>query len=143
MLGRAGTALATIALALGAAAEGETDGDRGAPAAGRHADVCELRGADRSRTPSVRCMGCHDGSAGASIDYRMVPDGTGMSHPVEVDYGAAHARRPDRFAPPETLPREVPLVGGRIACTSCHDGSSPDPKRVARVADLCLACHRM
>ena len=143
MLGRAGTALATIALALGAAAGGETDGDRRTPAAARGAEVCELRGADRGRTPSVRCMGCHDGSAGPSVHYRTVPDGSGMSHPVEVVYGAVHARRPDRYAPPESLPREVPLVGGKVACTSCHDGSAPGSKRVAQVRDLCLACHRM
>jgi hypothetical protein len=38
---------------------------------------------------------------------------------------------------------DVPLVDGKVACTSCHDGASPHPKRAVDPANLCAACHRM
>ncbi len=88
-------------------------------------------------------MACHDGSAGAPIEFRMGPDATGMSHPVEVDYAATVARQPDRYHPAAALPPELPLVNGKVACTTCHDGASPDPKRVVAVPRLCESCHRM
>ncbi len=159
MPGRAGVILAAAALALGAgaaAADGAGSGwlwdPRAAPpatpregqltAAGRASmGPCELDGASRARTPSIRCMACHDGSAGATVSFQMSADGRGMSHPVEVDYGAAVARDPAHYHPQATLPREVPLVNGKVACTSCHDGASPDPTRVAMVPHLCASCH--
>jgi hypothetical protein len=88
-------------------------------------------------------MSCHDGSAGERIGFQMRADGRGMSHPVTVDYGAVAAADPQHYRPPATLPAEVTLVRGRIECTTCHDGASRDPKRVATVRDLCLACHRL
>jgi hypothetical protein len=66
-----------------------------------------------------------------------------MSHPVDVDYAAVVARQPDRYEPPSRLPREVPLVEGKVTCTSCHDGRSPDAKRVVALESLCTSCHRM
>jgi predicted CXXCH cytochrome family protein len=66
-----------------------------------------------------------------------------MSHPVEVDYGQAAARQPGRYAPPESLPKDVPLVQGRIECTTCHDPAAPTVMRVVEQPRLCFACHRM
>ncbi len=162
---RAGGILAAAALSIGAAvaaAEGGAEGGgpwdpHGVPAripgsagsaglteAGRASmGPCELEGAERSTTSSMRCIACHDGTAGPAVAFQMAPDGRGMSHPVEVDYGAAVARQPDRYHPAATLPPEVPLVNGRITCTTCHDGASPDPKHVAIPRRLCESCHAL
>jgi hypothetical protein len=95
---------------------------------------CELARSDRTRTPSSRCLGCHDGSAGSTL---------GPSHPVEVDYATASARSPGRYVPAALLPAEVTLVAGRVACVSCHAQASPHPKRAVEPATLCTACHRL
>jgi predicted CXXCH cytochrome family protein len=126
-----------IAVALGAAGTALPE-DRATPGG-----TCELSRVDRRSTPSQACMTCHDGSAGALIGFRMAADGRGMEHPVTVDYAAAAAAHPDHLRPASALPAEVPLVRGKVECTTCHDGASPDRKRVATVSDLCLACHRM
>ncbi|HET8542163.1 MAG TPA: hypothetical protein VFL83_19960 [Anaeromyxobacter sp.] len=142
MMGRRWIAVAAVTASLGAAAMESAAGDRGAPGS-PPPTVCELRGADRARTSSLRCMACHDGGSAPMIAFQMSADGRGMSHPVEVDYAATAARHPERYHPPASLPRDVPLVRGRVACTSCHDGASPDPKRVAVVPLLCESCHRL
>jgi hypothetical protein len=131
MRARWGAALAAAALAASAGARA-ADGD-----------TCELGRADRRTATSRACMACHDGSAGREIGFQMSADGRGMSHPVEVDYGAAAAAHPGQYQPATALPAEVPLVGGKVECTTCHDGASRDPRRVAAVRDLCLACHRL
>ncbi len=155
MLGRAGAILAAAALSLGASAAAAGGGglwDSHAPvrfptegAVTRQArasdGVCELQGADRATTSSARCLGCHDGSVAAAIELDTRPGGIGASHPVEVDYAQAAARQPRRYHPAATLPREVPLVNGKVTCTSCHDGASPDPKHVAIGSRLCKSCH--
>ncbi len=158
MLGRTGVILAAAALSLGATPAGHGGlWEGGAQPQPQAAPVdsltaegrasrgpCELAGADRARTSSTRCIACHDGSTGAPIEFRMAPDATGgMSHPVEVDYDAASLRDPTHYHPSAALPREVPLVNGKVTCTSCHDGASPDPKRVAMVPRLCESCHAL
>lgn len=115
------------------------------PAAARagEAGACELSRADRRTTPSHACMSCHDGSAGTGVAFQMRRDAAGMSHPVSVDYRAAEAAHPGRYRPAGALPPEVPLVRGKVECTSCHDGASPDPRRVVAIRDLCVACHAL
>jgi hypothetical protein len=95
---------------------------------------CELGRADRARTPSSRCLACHDGAAAP---------GLGETHPVDVDYARASLRDPARFAPAAALPAEVTLVNGTVSCVSCHDAASPHRGRAVDPARLCLACHRM
>ncbi len=126
-----------LALAATVAAAGSA---RGAPAAKA---TCELARVDRARTPSHACLRCHDSSVGSAILSELRVDGTGASHPVGVDYARAAARSPTRYAPPESLPREVPLVNGKIECTTCHDASRPRPMRVDQSPALCTACHRI
>lgn len=106
--------------------------------------VCELQGAARARTPSTACMACHDGAAGPGVSFVMrAGNQPGFDHPVEIDYAQASARDP-RLVPPSGLPPELVLVQGRLACTTCHDGASSEPRRVAgRAMDLCTSCHRM
>ncbi len=133
MRARWGAALAA-ALAVAAGAQAENGG------------TCELsRVADRRLASSERCVSCHDGTGGTTIALQLHPTDGGpeTSHPVEVDYGAAWSREPRRYAPGAALPREVPLVHGKVACTTCHDGASPRPNHVAAVRDLCAACHLM
>ena len=48
--------------------------------------------------------------------------------PVEVDYGAAAARQPGRYHPAAMLPREIPLVNGRVACTDLFPHGQRDPQ---------------
>jgi predicted CXXCH cytochrome family protein len=107
--------------------------------------TCALAGADRARTPAASCMACHDGSAAQGISFQM-RSATGavvLDHPVDVDYASA-ALRDRRLVSPAMLPRELVLVGGRVACTTCHDGASRERAHTVRVrADLCTSCHRM
>jgi predicted CXXCH cytochrome family protein len=134
---RGGVALLAAAWILAGAGRWEV------PAAHRaSAGVCELGGADRARTSSARCVACHDGTVGTSVMFRTRVSGLlGYDHPVEVDY--ERARLHDRQLRPRAfLPRELVLVNGRIACTTCHDGAAATPGRVAvAAAALCTSCH--
>jgi predicted CXXCH cytochrome family protein len=105
-------------------------------------EVCELSGAHRARTPSIRCVACHDGTSAVGVVIGL-GGGSHGDHPVEVDYAASAARDPERYVPPAMLRPDVPLVDGKVACTSCHDGASTHPKRAVDPANLCTACHRM
>jgi predicted CXXCH cytochrome family protein len=116
----------------------------GAGGAGEGGDArCELSRLDRARTPSTACMQCHEGTAGAAVPSRMTVRGDGSSHRVGVEYAAAAARAPERYAPASALPPDVPLVAGRIECTTCHDGALATPHQVVAQPRLCLACHRL
>jgi hypothetical protein len=130
---------ARLRAALGAAAAFVVAGAR---AAGE--SPCELEGTIRRVTGSVSCLSCHDGSMGPSIS----PGGTAWSggvasHPVGIDYAAAANRHPGTYTPVSQLPQEIVLVGGKVECTTCHDGTSTLPRKVAGSSDLCLACHRL
>jgi len=103
-------------------------------------EVCELARVDRARTPSLRCVACHDGSSGMAVTIGPAGAGHG-DHPVEVDYAAVAARQPGRYVPLTQLPEDVPLVDGKVTCTSCHDGASRHPGRVVRAGSLCQSCH--
>ncbi len=157
MRARWGVAVVTAAaLAAASSARGaglwEGGAARRAPAATHGGPVgqawaegpCTLPRVDRATTTSHACVACHDGSVGPDIGFQMrAGGGGGMSHPVTVEYGVAAARSPAQYAPASALPREVPLVNGRVECTSCHDGASAAPKHVVEVAQLCNACHRL
>jgi predicted CXXCH cytochrome family protein len=131
MRARWGAALAAAALAASAGARAADGG------------TCELSRVNREATTTRGCLSCHDGSAGPGVGFKMGADDRAMSHPVEVDYAAAAAAHPGQYQPAAALPPEVPLVGGKVQCTTCHDGASPDRKRVVAVRDLCVTCHRL
>jgi predicted CXXCH cytochrome family protein len=143
MTGSLTIGLAAAALAAAGSASGGADASRahGGLAGGRGA-ICELSRMDRARTPSTACMQCHDGTAGPGVPAEMAGGG-GRSHPVGVDYADAAYRKPERYNPASSLPRDVPLVEGRIACTTCHDGALTTPQHVVQRPGLCLACHRL
>jgi hypothetical protein len=137
---------AGAAVAMGALAADWVDPPAGPrAAAGRigGSGACELLRADRARTPSHACMACHDGSAGTAVPGAGGGPRGEMSHPVAVDYAAAAARRPDSYEPPGRIPAAVPLVDGKVECTTCHDGRSPSAHRIVEHARLCTSCHRM
>jgi hypothetical protein len=99
-------------------------------------ETCLLRFARRSTTPASRCLACHDGSAARPFDHL-----SNGSHPVGVSYDAGSARIA-LLRPRAMLPAQVVLVDGEVACTTCHDGRSATPHRVAlSVGELCTACH--
>jgi hypothetical protein len=96
---------------------------------------CELARADRLRTPSSRCIACHDGAGAHSL---------GPSHPVDVDYARASARAPGRYeAPARLLPQDITLVDGKVACVSCHSAASRHRKHAVDPVRLCAGCHRL
>jgi len=139
---RRGAALAACAVAAALAgsvsARADPFGPADEPDDGAPDGGCELSRADRAHTPARRCASCHDGTV---ADDAVTP---GRNHPVGIDYAAARQRQPDQYS--AALPPEVPLVDGRIACTTCHDGASQARGRIASprgVASLCLACHRL
>ena len=106
-------------------------------------DLCELATADRAHTRSRSCLSCHDGSI-ASGRMARAHEGGG-SHPVDVDYLASQARRPG-LRPSGTLPPAVVLVGGRVACTTCHDPRSTErgkPAVTMSRSALCFGCHEI
>ena len=136
------------AAALGAeAARGEdARGAAGTPARSGYEETCELaRVSDRGKASSFRCVACHDGTTGAGDVFVMGRDGRGqsMSHPVEVDYGRAQLRDDRHYVPERLIPADVPLVDGKVACTSCHDPASRLAKHVVDPVRLCYACHRL
>jgi predicted CXXCH cytochrome family protein len=108
----------------------------------REPSVCALYRVDRARASSRECVSCHDGSISTPV-FRMNMPGKDFGHPVGVEYQAAWTRDPGGYS--GALPREVPLVDGKVACTSCHDGAARNPSRIVelrRGRDLCTACHR-
>lgn len=137
--GSAMTSLAWAALAAGTAALLATSARELDPLA----TPCTLEAADRAHTPSHGCIACHDGTAGplVSSSFRSGWRGHGGAHPVDVYYGDAWTEDARHFVPEPMIPSDVPLVDGRVACTSCHDGASPFPRHVVDPVRLCQACH--
>lgn len=71
---------------------------------------------ERARSArSGDCVGCH----------RTSSSGHARSHAVDVDYGAAAARRSALRPVAEVVRRGVFLPENELRCVTCHDGSSP------------------
>lgn len=118
------------------------------PAAGHGGTValgpCELRTADRRSTSSVRCLSCHDGTTAAAVALPGASRGLG-DHPVEVDYERSRGDGMP-LRPASELPPALPLVGGKVACTTCHAADSAEPGHTAMTmtrSAMCFACHAM
>lgn len=145
MGGRWALALSAAAVAAAVSAadwiDPPADGGTGVRDGGA-GEVCALRRADRARTPSRVCISCHDGSAGPAISL-FARGAARDSHPVSVDYAGVVARNPDKYEPGSRLPAAVPLVEGKVECTTCHDGRSTTKNRVVEHPQLCTACHRL
>jgi hypothetical protein len=79
----------------------------------------------------------------ASIPLGRATNGAWLSHPVGIDYAEAASRHPNEYAPASQLPPEIVLVGGKVECTSCHDGASSLRFKVAGNKEMCESCHRL
>jgi hypothetical protein len=124
------TILTSLLLLLGASLPGSVRGE-----IATDWRMCELRYVNRGTGVASRCLGCHDGSAGA-------PVATGHgSHPVEVSYVAALSQG-GGYRPVEEIERRnfVLAFGKVVTCTTCHDGRSRLHARTAST-EMCSGCH--
>ncbi len=130
----------------GAAVQAQLWGGRRAPEAPlvrpNASGSCIIGQVDPRHASTASCFSCHDGGVALALERRG-PQDPGTSHPVDVDYAAAYSRAPGKYVHPGVLPPDVPLVEGKVVCTSCHDPASTAPKHVARPQSLCNACHIM
>ena len=107
---------------------------------------------------SLECIGCHDAAVSPEDPMRICHE-AGCGHRIGVDYAEA-ASRDRSLAPLASLPPELKLADGRVACTTCHVPYSkddhealsarrtlmpeiPDPMLSVDNAGsgLCLSCH--
>jgi len=101
-----------------------------------------------------QCLSCHDGAtATESKNVTHIRRSTGSlaesgsNHPVGILYDDV-SRDADLspLRPASSLPAEVPLPGGRVACISCHNLYAGDPFLLTVPIDgsaLCFTCHDM
>lgn len=107
---------------------------------------------------SLMCLSCHDGVIASDIYSRAhslaLAEQVGTSrlgsqalrsHPLGIEYPAGRA---DYHPAEQVTSRGLPLPGGRIQCTTCHDPHNRgrhDGLLVIsnRRSALCLACHRL
>jgi hypothetical protein len=107
----------------------------------RAGSACALQNATRGQTPSGACATCHPSGLGGEPGKFTMPGG-GTSHAVDVEYERVRVLRPDDFRRAAELPPSITLVGGKITCTTCHDGASHHESQTAlHGTELCRACH--
>ncbi|MEK7382994.1 MAG: cytochrome c3 family protein [Elusimicrobiota bacterium] len=93
------------------------------------------------------CLSCHDGvvvGSSKSLGHAAATtaNGTPAGHPVDVDYAAALAGKPDEYRDPATNPR-IHLEAGKVTCLSCHESrGSIAALRPGGQTDICLTCHK-
>lgn len=96
---------------------------------------------------SVECIGCHDGSVGKAVAFRL---GQGVwnhdkgVHPIGVSYRENRMKR-GRLVPVSMLDKRLRLFDGRIGCGTCHDMYSKLPKNLVKSnagSRLCKSCHK-
>ena len=96
---------------------------------------------------SLRCMVCHADQGPtsrrtASISNALLYDAGQSNHSIGMDYDAA--AHTGGYEPITTLPDEVFLPEGRVACVSCHvPYSRKHGRRPQTRSGLCLSCHAL
>lgn len=113
----------------------------------KETSACALGRVSRRTATTASCLACHDGISAGGVNY----GGPGMaqgyshgSHPVDVDYNLASLKPHTKFQPLSALPSSIVLQDGKVTCTSCHDGSSPEAHHTAMPmyrSRLCYGCH--
>jgi len=97
---------------------------------------CELSTVNRAVTSSSQCVSCHDGSAATHVTWGA----DRRSHPIGMRYADVWVQ--SRAGLNGIIPRALVLVEGRVECTTCHDGASLEPHRVAvPLRSICTDCH--
>jgi predicted CXXCH cytochrome family protein len=138
-------ALALLAASLGGPLRPERPA--GVHGVVRGTDPCQLASVDRRTTASARCLACHDGSAAPAVVRSTRVAAPLGDHQVDADYAQARLRRGfARLRDPRELGPALPLVDGKVACTTCHAGDSRERAHVALPmagSALCFACHAM
>ena len=122
------------------------DGGRSLAVSG-HLDSIGLAGEPTLLDPyTAQCMDCHGERGDARVEVTSAANsrhsGSGVNHPVGVDY--ARASGFGGFRDPAALDRGIELPGGLVSCISCHSGYSGRHGEVRRTAlgrSLCLECH--
>jgi hypothetical protein len=78
---------------------------------------CSLFQPGADRVPASECMSCH---------------GLHQTHPVEIDYAAAAARRPEFYRSLAEATRVGLFIpDGQVKCVTCHDPNSPWKYKIA------------
>lgn len=112
-----------------------------------HLEASSVSGAERLLDPfTTQCMDCHGANGDGSIQVTGGDNsrhgGSGVNHPVGVDYDKA--ARFGGFRARPALDRGIELPGGLVSCISCHRGYAQNHGAVratARGGSLCLECH--
>ncbi|MDH5356663.1 MAG: hypothetical protein OEY09_19645 [Gammaproteobacteria bacterium] len=76
---------------------------------------------------SAECMGCHNGKdsghivvKSANSAMQFTSSGRQSNHPIGMRYDDYAANDPASYRSSATLDPNIRLVGGRVACVSCH-----------------------
>lgn len=96
---------------------------------------------------SMECLSCHDsalaGSADVKIGAGIWNHGSGVSHPIGVEYMQAYRKGGLRH--PSSINPSIRFFDGKIGCGSCHNIYSKERFKLVmsnRGSALCLACHK-
>lgn len=91
-------------------------------------------GASAAKTETIRldlssaeCMGCHNGKdsghivvKSANSPMQFTASGRQSNHPIGMRYDDYASSDPTSYRSSATLDPNIRLVGGRVACVSCH-----------------------
>jgi hypothetical protein len=114
-----------------AALAAENSSSRAMPAAQPIA-VATINISGPNAAPSAQCRFFQPGAERTTADDCMSCHGMSQTHPVDLDYAAAAARRPGFYrSREEVVRRGVLLPGGQIKCVTCHDPQSPWKDKIA------------
>lgn len=108
-----------------------------------HPDLARQRGSAPSlleSDTSHSCLGCHDGTV-ASDAFSSPGGSMRANHSTGVAYGR---RGRSKLIAPDRLDARIELPNGQVACTSCHNLYSREPKLLVMRNDaskLCRSCH--
>ena len=97
---------------------------------------------------TLQCVECHDRyldrSFGSVTGGRRSRFNELSNHPVGVSLDRVAVKKPRKFNPPRTLPKEIRLFNEKIGCGTCHNAFSNEKSMLVMNnwrSRLCLKCH--